>query len=73
MDQVGDIRVGWIVQSKVAGKEMTIIGKQKTTDGDGAELTPLSDKLHRHAFDGTGHKKINLIRDNFKYTPLYNN
>ena len=73
MDQVGDIRVGWIVQAKVTGKEMTIIGTQKTIDGDRAELISLSEKLSRHAFDGTGHKKINLIRDHFKYIPLYNN
>lgn len=72
-DQVGDIRIGWIVQQKIEGKAMTFIGKQEVDEDGVAKLAPLANQLGRHVFDGTGHKKINLIRDHFKYTPLYNN
>ena len=42
MDQIGDIRIGWVVTPNKEGIEMTVIGKQKSTGDSSAILKPLS-------------------------------
>ena len=42
MDQIGDIRIGWVVTPTPEGIEMAVIGQQKSTGDSSAILEPLS-------------------------------